>query len=107
MLPLGRRTASRRMLIYLYLFGLIVGGVLLGSSLLLGGHGEAEVDAELDAEVGGDAEVHVDDHGSGIEVGADLVLWRFRSLRFWTFFLAFFGLSGTLLGGWGSSPRAG
>jgi hypothetical protein len=84
------------MLIYLYLFGLIVGGVLLGSSLLLGGHGEA--DGELDADAGGD---HLA-HGAPVEGdAADLVLWRFRSLRFWTFFLAFFGLSGTLLEGLG------
>jgi membrane protein implicated in regulation of membrane protease activity len=85
------------MLIYLYLFGLIVGGVLLGSSLLLGGHGEGELDADVDGEL------HVDGHdGDGdLDGAADLVLWRFRSLRFWTFFLAFFGLSGTLLEGLG------
>ncbi len=96
------------MLIYLYLFGLIVGGVLLGSSLLLGGHDadvDAELDADFDADLDADGEAHLGDHlAHGAPVagaGADLVLWRFRSLRFWTFFLAFFGLSGTLLEGLG------
>jgi membrane protein implicated in regulation of membrane protease activity len=98
------------MLIYLYLFGLIVGGVLLGSSLILGGHdadADADVDADFDADLDADADAdaHLGDHlahGAPVaSTGADLVLWRFRSLRFWTFFLAFFGLCGTLLEGLG------
>jgi membrane protein implicated in regulation of membrane protease activity len=83
----GRAT----MLIYLYVFALVLGGVLLGTSLLLGGHDDA----------GGD-------HGGGHEkefhagdVGADFFLWMFRSVRFWTFFLAFFGLTGVVLDGAG------
>ncbi len=87
------------MLIYVYLFTLIIGAVLLGASILLGGHGadgdadiEADADADVDAEGGLDKEVSVGAHGalSGL-------LWSFLSLRFWTFFFAFFGLTGLVL----------
>jgi membrane protein implicated in regulation of membrane protease activity len=94
------------MLIYLYLFGLIVGGVLLGSSLLLGGHGDADGPdgADADAEAGLDKEFSKDLAVDG--AGADFLLWRFKSVRFWTFFLAFFGLTGVLLEGLGLTSAA-
>lgn len=93
------------MLTYLYLFALVLGGVLLGASILLGGdHGDAgadagvDVDADVDADAGGDA--HAGGHGT-MDVGGhgtpDFFLWTFRSIRFWTFFLAFFGLTGIAL----------
>ncbi len=88
------------MIIYVYLFGLIVGGVLLGSSLLLGGHGEAGADGDADGEGGLDKSIGVEGGG------ADFLLWRFKSIRFWTFFLAFFGLTGVLLEGLGLVPSA-
>lgn len=91
------------MLIYLYLFTLIVGAVLLGASILLGGHDadvEADVDADLDADF--DAEADLD---GGLDKDVELgghgdfsgFLTTFLSLRFWTFFLAFFGLTGLVL----------
>ncbi|MFW6051131.1 MAG: hypothetical protein ACODAU_08150 [Myxococcota bacterium] len=91
------------MLTYVYLFALVLGGVLLVASVLLGGHsGDADADADVDA--GGDAgtgehlPVHLD-HGGDIS-GFD-AFWALRSLRFWTFFLAFFGLTGLVLDGLG------
>ena len=41
------------MLIYIYLATLIFGGVLLGTSILLGGHGDvdADIDADLDLDL--------------------------------------------------------
>lgn len=90
------------MLIYLYLFTLIVGAVLLGASILLGGHDDADADvdgdldadadADADVEAGADKEVSVGGHG---DVSGLLVM--FLSLRFWTFFMAFFGLTGLSL----------
>lgn len=87
-------------LIYVYLFTLIIGAVLLGASILLGGHddadadagGDVDADAEADVEGGLDKDVAVGGHGdlSGF-------LWSFLSLRFWTFFFAFFGLTGLVL----------
>lgn len=98
------------MLVYLYLFSLIVGGVLLGASILLGGDGDSDADVDANADAGvdldadADADAHVGDaaHGHGtMDVGghgaADFFLWTFRSIRFWTFFLAFFGLTGIAL----------
>lgn len=74
------------MLVTVYVFALVLGAVLLGASILLGGQdGDAE---------GGDAIV------SPVEGGFD-VFWAFRSFRFWTFFLAFFGLTGLVLDGLG------
>jgi membrane protein implicated in regulation of membrane protease activity len=76
-------------LLYVYLFTLIVGAILLGGSILLGGkdveHGDGEVG-------GADKEVEVGGHGDF----AGFFL-TFLSLRFWMFFLAFFGLTGIVL----------
>ena len=88
------------MLIYFYLGALIFGGVLLGSSLLLGGHDDADLDVDGDADLDGgldDAELDKD-FGSD---GADFFLWPLKSLRFWTFFLTAFGFVGLLLRGFG------
>lgn len=96
------------MLIYIYLASLIVGGVLLGASILLGGHDDADLDVEGDADLDLDADADLDVEAEGgldkdLDVGGhgDLsgILFSFLSLRFWTFFLAFFGLTGLVLGG--------
>jgi hypothetical protein len=112
------------MLIYLYLFSLIVGGVLLGASILLGGQDsdadadadfDADADADFDAQVDGDFDAHGevdadhgghgdhDHHGSfdGAHGSFDFFLTTFRSVRFWTYFLAFFGLTGLVMDGLG------
>jgi membrane protein implicated in regulation of membrane protease activity len=79
-------------LIYLYIFTLIVGAALLGASILLGGHdasGSGDGDAgQLDA---GSSGAHTGGSDAG-DLGG--LLSMFASLRFWVFFLAFFGLTG-------------
>lgn len=80
-------------MIYLYLFALVLGGVLLGASLILGGHGAP---GEGDASADGAAHPDAPD-----EAGVESLLVAFLSLRFWTFFLAFFGLTGVVLDGLG------
>ena len=97
-------------LIKLYVFSLVLGAVLLGASILLGDtetdvEAEADLEMDFDADVDADADGHLDaphDLGdlSGVDAaGADFFLWTFRSIRFWTFFVAFFGLTGLLLDG--------
>lgn len=64
----------------IYLAALLFGAVLLGASLW---HGGGDTDAH-------DGDAHGEDaHGFGLLL----------SLRFWTFGLSFFGLTGTILGG--------
>ena len=97
-------------MLYVYIFALVLGGVLLGASIFLGGSDtdvDADVDADFDADADADADggdalqgqqglqtEHADAHGSLSGFVAS-----FLSLRFWTFFLAFFGLTGTVLAG--------
>jgi membrane protein implicated in regulation of membrane protease activity len=85
------------MLIYLYLFAFGLGGVLLLGSIFIGdkdtgGGGGDSGDAGTSAQ-------HFD-HGVGEGHGAIAGLFTaFFSLRFWMFFLAFFGLTGLVLDG--------
>ena len=76
------------MLFYGYVFALIAGGILLGASVVLGGGGH-------DADVHAQGEVH--DADSELAASAFGALSMLVSLRFWTFFLAFFGLTGVVL----------
>lgn len=86
------------MTIYLYLFAFGLGGVLLLGSIVLG-------DKDTDAGEGGDAgdadsQAQHFDHGVSDAHGTLAGLFTaFLSLRFWMFFLAFFGLTGLLLDG--------
>ncbi len=70
----------------LYLASLALGGVVLGVSLVGGGHGDVDTD-------GGGAD-H-DGHGQGGDSPSAFL--PFLSLRFWTFAFAFFGATGALL----------
>lgn len=87
------------MMLTLYLVALALGGTFVVASLLLGGKGDSHVDHGADA--GGHAPGDAGDahHGADKDVSGDLALvWLpVTSLRFWTFFLAFFGLTGTVL----------
>jgi membrane protein implicated in regulation of membrane protease activity len=78
----------------LYLVCLLLGGLLIAVSIFGGGDADAEIDmageADLDVE-GGDVDVD-GDVGHGVAAAA-----RFLSMRNLVFFLAFFGLTGTLL----------
>lgn len=80
-----------------YLTALIVGGVLVAVSLVAGDHHDAGGHA---ANGDGHAASHAT-HGGEVAGGAalDALLgWvPLGSLRFWTFFAAFFGLTGTAL----------
>lgn len=85
----------------LYLIALAIGGTLVVASLLFGGDAEADadVDADIDCDAGLDVDVHAGgDVGHGLDFGDWLPV---TSIRFWTFFLAFFGLTGTLMQGLG------
>ncbi len=94
-------------MIYLYLFSLVLGGVLLGTTILLGGHGEVSGDGSADAggdPSGSDGAGHggggaaPDDAG---HAGVESFLVAFLSMRYRTDFLAFFGLTGLVLDGFG------
>jgi membrane protein implicated in regulation of membrane protease activity len=88
----------------IYLGSLTLGGILIGASILFG---DIDADADFDVDVDFDA-----DFEGGLDVDNDLMLvvkdpadavvdagtWLpFLSLRFWTFAMAAFGLSGSLL----------
>ena len=74
--------------LYLYVFCFVVGAVLLGASLLLGGKdADADADADLDVAHTG----HLED----VAALGPTRAWRvLLSVRFWTFFLTFFALTG-------------
>ena len=89
----------------LYLGSLALGTVLIGASIIFG-------DADTDADVDFDGDMDGDVFGGGLDVDADDLLimkdpgdaiagagtWLpFLSLRFWTFAVAAFGASGSLL----------
>lgn len=84
-------------MIYLYLISLVVGGGLLGVSIILGGHG-------------GGHDVHTPETlapagHEGPSGGAETYLYWLVSVRFWTFFVAFFGLTGLVFEGLGLASR--
>lgn len=90
------------MFIYAYVFALVLGSVLLGASFLLGG----DHDADHDVDVGADADLDVDhDMDAHADAGHDThgdiggFFGVLGSMRFWTFFAAFFGLTGIVLDG--------
>lgn len=124
------------MLFTFYIFTMVVGGVVLGSSILLGGKDKdtdiaGDVDADADPGADGDADGDGDgdgDHGGvghahgdsfahphvGAHTGAlavrekalpvrikrrRVLLSTVSSIRFWTFFTTFFGLTGVVLEG--------
>ncbi len=84
-------------MIHVYLFAFVLGGVLLVASILLGG--DADGDGALDVEGGGETAGGTDSDSGSLGVVAAL-----RSLRFWTFLTAFFGLTGLVLGGFDLAP---
>jgi len=97
--PGGSNTS---VLTYLYLFSLIVGGILLASSILLGGKdidADADVDADLDLDADGDLEAEAEGFDKDVGGHGDVAgfLYLFLSLRFWIFFMAFFGLTGIVI----------
>lgn len=95
----------------IYLSALVFGGILILFSILLGGDsdksieadkdisfdkdfdfGDIDVDADVDADIDADAEMDASMHGD-----VDSTWLPFLSMRFWTFGLTSFGLTGSLL----------
>jgi hypothetical protein len=90
------------MFIYAYVFALVLGSILLGASFLLGGDHDSDHDIEADVDHDVDAHADLDGHdGPGHEAQGDLggFFGVLGSMRFWTFFAAFFGLTGVVLDG--------
>jgi len=82
----------------LYLMCLLLGGILIALSIF--GGGDTDVDVDVAADVDVDADVDIDADGGGVDGdgGEGLAAAaRFLSMRNLVFFLAFFGLTGTLL----------
>lgn len=79
-----------------YLIALLVGGFLLAMSMLGGGDTDAHADADFDGDA--DADFDADADIDGGHDGFDVMGWfPIASLRFWTFFAAFFGLTGLVI----------
>lgn len=90
------------MFIYAYVFALVLGSILLGASFLMGGDHDADHDVDTDVDHDIDAHADLDGHaGPGHEAHGDLggFFGVLGSMRFWTFFAAFFGLTGVVLDG--------
>ncbi|HEU5061332.1 MAG TPA: hypothetical protein VFU21_32630 [Kofleriaceae bacterium] len=80
-------------MLMVYLIALIIGGVLLALTLVLGGAAEHDADTG-----GGDVDQGDGDHGGTLDA---VFGWLpVTSLRFWTFFAAFFGGVGTVVSAW-------
>ena len=89
------------MLPSIYLGSLILGGLLIGASIVLGGDSGFDNDVDTDADFGGDLELEVagaaDGNGDLLYMDSEAGAWLpFLSMRFWTFGLASFGLTGSL-----------
>lgn len=78
-----------------YLSTLIIGGSLLLLSIFAGGDHEMDHEVEFDSDFETDADLDGDHSGLDLH-GFDAWL-PIGSLRFWTFFCAFFGLVGTAI----------
>ncbi len=95
----------------LYLVALALGGTFVLATLILGGDGESDLDHGFDADFDLDMDMDMDadadaaggadsdsENHSDVGVIDGVFNWLpVMSLRFWTFFLAFFGLTGTIL----------
>lgn len=93
----------------IYLTTLIIGGSLLLLSIFLGGDGDHGADHDFDAHFDGELDTDFDgdfdgDFGADLDGEADVGFdaafdaWLpIASIRFWTFFAAFFGMTGTAL----------
>jgi hypothetical protein len=97
----------------LYIGALILGGILIAASILLGGgddsdfDNEMELDKDFDLNVDKDFDLNADkDFDIQLDGAEDVDSegWLpFLSMRFWTFALACFGMSGSLMSMLGTS----
>ncbi len=85
------------MLIQLYIFSLVLSAVLLVASLLVGNVSDTAADREASASPSDPSEIGQLD---GVEPSPrQFFLTTAKSVRFWTFFVAFFGMTGLVLDG--------
>jgi membrane protein implicated in regulation of membrane protease activity len=99
------------MLVYVYLFAFALGGLLLLASIFLGdkdgGHDTGhDTDADAGPASGPSNPGSLAHDGAGDHGGVAGVFTAFLSLRFWMFFLAFFGLTGLVLDGLDIVPNS-
>ncbi len=91
------------MLVYVYLFAFALGGLLLLASIFLGGkdggHDGPSAHADDAADAGPSNPSSLAHDGAADHGGVAGLFSAFLSLRFWMFFLAFFGLTGLVLDG--------
>jgi membrane protein implicated in regulation of membrane protease activity len=85
----------------IYLGSLLFGSVLILTSLIFGGD-DSDMDKDFDKDIGFDKDLSfdkdVDFDGDAADGDTDGPAWLpFLSLRFWTFALGSFGLTGTIL----------
>ena len=80
----------------LYLGALAIGGTLLAATLILGGQSDADHGGGEGADHGAHGNGHAHGHATG-SLGDGFDWLPLTSLRFWTFFLAFFGVTGAAL----------
>lgn len=85
------------MLVYVYLFSFALGGILLLASILIGDKDTGHAGGDTDADTGADN--HALSHDGDSHGSLAGVFTAFLSMRFWMFFLAFFGLTGLVLDG--------
>lgn len=102
-------------LLSIYVFCLIVGGAFVALSVFAGiGDADADFDTDFDADADFDADFDADadadfdadadadaDHDHEIEVSNRRKFTPWLSFKFWTFALAFFGLTGVIFEGLG------
>ncbi|MDH3623798.1 MAG: hypothetical protein OES69_13860 [Myxococcales bacterium] len=86
------------MLIQLYIFALVLSAILLVASLLVG---DTSSDVAADQEAGpGSARPSDIGQLDGVQPSPKrFFLGTLKSVRFWTFFVAFFGMTGLVLDG--------
>src|SRR5512140_1858956 len=87
--------------LYIYIAAFILGACLLCASMFLGHHdADAGADLNVDSDADGDAHAEADAHADADHADHGVTLsdfWLpFVSVRFWVFFLCFFGLTGSV-----------
>ena len=86
------------MLIQLYIFSLVLSAILLVASLLVG-DSSSDVAADHEADLGSTRPSDIGQLDGVQPSPRRFLLGTVKSIRFWTFFVAFFGMTGLVLDG--------